>query len=689
MEAQAHQIYWAIGAESSDEIREKVLGLSVNPEERIPRTIDNVRLGIIPLAHVLAISGEVDPLTGAPKAGSVQPQPYELPGGGTPVPAEGPQGGQPQQAAGGRPKANNDPTKAYPRPLALGKGASNAEPTDETPAEDSSPAKDGPGDEFEGYGRWSIPGGSTAQGIGATGGAMSVEEAEDLRRWQRQSRDRVKKGRSPREFSGSAIRPSVYGRIWSTLSAATTREQVDEAFTKAKGPQAAGIVVQALDTGRVLMVRRSPDKHDPGEAYARWEFPGGNLTGDDPWSGALREWSEETGGDLPPTARHTGNWASPDGVYVGHVVTVPSEHTISLRPTGEEVSEARWWSKDDLGDPAVRHKVTETLTRVTPLLKGWTAQPRNHHGQWTTPHRARWQQFHRHTDRIVEHYSGLIQAAMTKQVTRQEALRVARRMYRNVAKATTGAKPALPPVTPVAAGVMAGGVGALAASGAMAAGGVTAIVASLRAAVSAVGASARASLVAVLCALYADAYLQGAHEAAQAANGSMPPWTVALSAEPGAWEPASGVARAAQAVAGTGLQTLLAQAGVVVQGVTHTQLERIGTAISQGIEHGFPIAQVESEIADIIDTAARANMIAETEYMRAMGTGSMDVYRRNGVPELEWLHEPGACERCMENVAASPQPTSNPRWPQGPIPVHPNTRCAVAPYYGSMLRGRS
>jgi len=53
-------------------------------------------------------------------------------------------------------------------------------------------------------------------------------------------------------------------------------------------------------------------------------------------------------------------------------------------------------------------------------------------------------------------------------------------------------------------------------------------------------------------------------------------------------------------------------------------------------------------------------------------------YRRNNVPEVKWLHQPGACERCMANAAVSPIPI-NDSWPSGDVPVHPNCRCVEAP----------
>lgn len=663
MEARAHLIYWQMGAESSTEVREKILGYPINPEEKIPRTVMDQRLGIIPMAHILAVSGDVDPLTGAPVPGSVAPVPYELPGGGTPVPAAGPTGGS-QTAADAGPKGT--PTKVYPKPLL----AASKEATD-GPDEDS---------EYVGYGLWDIPHGSSGQGTGATHPPVALEEYAELRKWRAQSRRRVAGGKPPRRFDTSLIQADRYERVWKCLQGATTRKAVDAAFAKGTSPKAAGVVVQAHDTGRVLMVQRKPDKHDPGEAFSRWEFPGGKLTGDDPWTGGVREWSEETGATLPEGFGHLGNWTSPDGVYVGYVVEVPSERSLALAPQREEVSDARWWGPDELDDPEVRDKVTESLTRVLPLLKAWTTQPRGRRGRWRTPHQVRLEQFHRHTDRLVAHYAPEIQREMAR-LTMVAVLSVMHRAMR-VQKATTKR----PTQAAIVAGASAGIGVAVAGGGAVAVGGAGVGAAAILAQLESVALTASsAGLVAVLSALYADAYMQAVKEATQATGGAPPPWTTGVAApDDGTWEAQGAVASAVQSLAGTGLSKLLAEAGVVVKGVDHTQLERIASAIATGIEDGFPVAQVEQEIREIIDTPTRAHLIAETEYARAMAAGQMDVYRRNGVPELQWLIEPGACPKCVANHEASPQPTMSPRWPSGPIPVHPHTRCVVAPYYGSL-----
>ena len=144
----------------------------------------------------------------------------------------------------------------------------------------------------------------------------------------------------------------------------------------------------------MLLIQRTPDKHDDDSAFARWELPGGRLDGGDDdsvdsdpsvWAGALREWCEETGATLPEGSAPCGGWVSDDDVYEGFVVLVSAETDISLDPDPSETSAARWWKPEDLADPRVRDKVQEQLGQITPLLKS-----------------AKWEDFHHSTDKIVD-----------------------------------------------------------------------------------------------------------------------------------------------------------------------------------------------------------------------------------------------------------------------------------------------
>lgn len=75
MEAQAHQIYVQMGAESMDEVRDQILGLPVDNDNRMPRMYDSPRLGPVPLVWMQSVSGTIDPSTLSP-FGPVPPQPF-------------------------------------------------------------------------------------------------------------------------------------------------------------------------------------------------------------------------------------------------------------------------------------------------------------------------------------------------------------------------------------------------------------------------------------------------------------------------------------------------------------------------------------------------------------------------------------------------------------------------------------
>lgn len=139
---------------------------------------------------------------------------------------------------------------------------------------------------------------------------------------------------------------------------------VDE---KQEFPTHAGLVLKARDTGRVLMLQRSME--DENEAAAgRWEWPGGKLEPGDhnTLHGAMREWAEEVGQPVPGgVVGHT--WTSPNGVYQGHVMVIPSESALTFHdgrvtvnpddPGGDHHEQAAWWDPDHARkNPALRQE---------------------------------------------------------------------------------------------------------------------------------------------------------------------------------------------------------------------------------------------------------------------------------------------------------------------------------------------
>jgi 8-oxo-dGTP pyrophosphatase MutT (NUDIX family) len=255
MEAQSHQIYVSIGAESPDEVRDKVLGYPINPEEKVPRFFDSNRLGPIPISYLLGVAGDVDPLTGAPRPGTVRPIELVLPGTPGPDPdAPGPpaysQARQHDTAAGrkvpARPKVGGPlgPGPLTPAPTAPLVGAKKpAASNGSNPARPRGSAAPGRVDQGTASRRTlkeATAGIGIATGIAGAHYAEDpddpedeIEEKLDLKRWKRASQKRVAKNDLPRHFDNSAISTRVYDAVWTELSKATTREEVDAAFAKA------------------------------------------------------------------------------------------------------------------------------------------------------------------------------------------------------------------------------------------------------------------------------------------------------------------------------------------------------------------------------------------------------------------------------------------------------------------------
>lgn len=143
------------------------------------------------------------------------------------------------------------------------------------------------------------------------------------------------------------------------------------------------------------------------------------------------------------------------------------------------------------------------------------------------------------------------------------------------------------------------------------------------------------------------------------------------------WKPGNAAAAALLKPPG-GLQTLLSRRGVTIQGISNTTLDRIGTALAEGLEQGLSRSDIADDIDGIIDDSERALMIAGTEMRSAVVESSMDLYRDSGVEMVEWLVA-DPCDLCQENADQSPIGIDE-QWINGQPPVHPNCRCDVAPY---------
>jgi uncharacterized protein YoaH (UPF0181 family) len=185
----------------------------------------------------------------------------------------------------------------------------------------------------------------------------------------------------------------------------------------------------------------------------------------------------------------------------------------------------------------------------------------------------------------------------------------------------------------------------------------------------------------VLSELYGDSMLQGAHDAAHAAGGTIVASLKDVSEQVPAdywdqWEP--GFGRAAADAADGGMRQMLEDAGHTIAGLEDTTIDKIGGMVSEGLSKGDSIQTVGKEIRDVVSDPGRSELIANTEYARAMTTASEQTYQELGVEEEEWMSEADACPECEENQDASPIKTGD-DWPNGSVPVHPRCRCAQAP----------
>lgn len=684
--AQANKLLVDMGALSTDEVR-MTLGKRVSRKRPTPRFVNNTRSGPISLLAIETVSGKIDPTTYGPSKEQKSPSgpfispPGVLPAKGSPSSKVSAQGEANMQA-----RLKGDPPPEPPVP------PSGPKPPPPRTPRPSDTRKEGP--------TGGVAVSTGVEGVDLVGEDENEQDAllkaaqtfRTIRQWRENALNRVKKGQPPRKFDD--LPSFVSDAIWDRLCTARSRDEVIAAFSgdilAKSGPKddkklprgAAGIVVQAEDTGRLLMVQRLPDKHDEDEAYARWEFPGGKLDGGphsehpDPsvWEGALREWSEETGAELPADIVPLGGWVSDDEFYEGFVVRIPRETDLSLDPQPEEVSNVRWWDVDDLDDPAIRGKVTEILGVLDPLVK------------------AVWSDFHHHTDKIVDEFAPQIKDAMS-QVLEGRSVQNAIRAAYQASKAVPVSSPAPQsatsvagtplPAAGVATGVAAGGaaMGAGIVGGTASALGITGLLGILMGAKRSLG-----KLRSVLQRLYAEAFLQGAHEAASASGGVMPPKLRSLDLESSFWNQWNSLetSKAVDEVLAdppAGLAQLLANVDVVINEVTDTQIKRIHETIVDAMKHPVDMQELAAQVQEIINDEKRAWMIAETEYARALTLAARETYRINNVAEVAWLHQPDACAVCMQNAAVSPIPLTQ-SWPAGNSPVHPRCRCAEAPAVG-------
>lgn len=126
------------------------------------------------------------------------------------------------------------------------------------------------------------------------------------------------------------------------------------------GPTHAGVVLVALDTGRLLMIQRALSDEDPNGGL--WEFPGGGIEqGETPEDAARREFAEEVGVPLPASAALATEQVVGEGKYAQILMTLPAEADIDIDartetnpddPQGRMKEAVAWWAVDQIVEGA-------------------------------------------------------------------------------------------------------------------------------------------------------------------------------------------------------------------------------------------------------------------------------------------------------------------------------------------------
>lgn len=248
--AQAEGVYLDHGVVGIDEIRTR-LGYPIDRLRPSPRYINNARSGPIPVLSLMSMSGATDPETFGPtKDQKFIDHPFVGIPGVLPV-----QGSQDQK------NAANSEAAFQANQIADASGQPPPNPEDPTPSTPAAPLGDDAVKDAlayvdrllamqkEGEGGASAGGPGITASTGMTGvdlrGKKDDEDEEEdddvekailsLRRWKENSRNRVRKGLTPRRFVDPALPPYVTDTVWRKLSSAKTREEVDGVFADPLG----------------------------------------------------------------------------------------------------------------------------------------------------------------------------------------------------------------------------------------------------------------------------------------------------------------------------------------------------------------------------------------------------------------------------------------------------------------------
>ena len=185
--------------------------------------------------------------------------------------------------------------------------------------------------------------------------------------------------------------------------------------------------------------------------------------------------------------------------------------------------------------------------------------------------------------------------------------------------------------------------------------------------------------------LYADGWVLGTTAGQEALKGVQKAPSVGV-VNWDTWTPGNQAAAALVKPKGA-LQGLLDRRGIVIDGISQTKIDRIGTVLGDALASGITPSKVSILVDQVINDPQQALTIAQTEMSRAVSVASRNLYQDSGVTQVEWLVAEG-CDDCQENADASPIGIDD-TFPTGDTepPAHPNCMCSLAPYVDTSTLG--
>jgi SPP1 gp7 family putative phage head morphogenesis protein len=179
--------------------------------------------------------------------------------------------------------------------------------------------------------------------------------------------------------------------------------------------------------------------------------------------------------------------------------------------------------------------------------------------------------------------------------------------------------------------------------------------------------------------LAGDSYVAGVH----AAMGQIPTAGIDKTLENltagvdwDSWEP--GWAEAADLTKLGGWTDIMSALQYTFDGITQTNMDRIESQIAQSLASGDSVDTLSANIADMVGSDSRADLIANTETARMMSMATQDSYQAADIGKYTLLTEDDACQECLD-LSDDGNTQYDIDDDEAMPPIHPNCRCAMLP----------